>query len=259
MNSPGMNFKQDTLLHPNVIEGRFNPYRVKALVPMRANGQAVSIVNERLSRKSLALVLLAHILVFAALISAQSTKPPIDAPIKPMLVSFVSNPAPEPEVVPFVPPPPKPEPVIQKKPKPVVKERIPEPQPEVVEQPVVSEQPPVISKPAPVAEELSEPQPIAESKIEPLRAQINPLESPAPNYPAQSRRMGEEGRVVLRILVSEKGNAETVQIETSSGFERLDQSALETVKKKWRFIPAKRNNQPVSAYAIVPIKFSLEN
>jgi protein TonB len=64
--------------------------------------------------------------------------------------------------------------------------------------------------------------------------------------------------VLLRVLVSEKGDAANVEVDSGSGSERLDQAALNAVKK-WRFIPAKRNNQPISAYVIVPIKFSLQS
>jgi periplasmic protein TonB len=49
-----------------------------------------------------------------------------------------------------------------------------------------------------------------------------------------------------------------VQIEKSSGFDRLDNAAV-TAVKKWRFVPAKRNNQALSAYVLVPMPFILEN
>ena len=64
--------------------------------------------------------------------------------------------------------------------------------------------------------------------------------------------------MLLRVLVSTKGDAERVQLESSSGSDRLDKSAIEAVKK-WRFIPAKRSNQAISAYVLVPVKFSLES
>ena len=62
----------------------------------------------------------------------------------------------------------------------------------------------------------------------------------------------------MKVLVSTEGAAEDVQIEKSSGYERLDNAAV-TAVKRWRFIPAKRNNQPLSAYVLVPMKFSLDN
>jgi protein TonB len=68
--------------------------------------------------------------------------------------------------------------------------------------------------------------------------------------------LSEQGIVLLRVLVSLSGQAESVQIENSSGSSRLDQAALKAVKL-WSFIPAKRNNQPLSAYVLVPVRFSL--
>ena len=73
-----------------------------------------------------------------------------------------------------------------------------------------------------------------------------------------SRRIGEEGRVLMKVLVSADGAAEDVQIEKSSGSERLDNAAMHAVKR-WRFIPAKKNNQALSAYVMVPMKFSLDS
>jgi len=82
------------------------------------------------------------------------------------------------------------------------------------------------------------------------------LQNPAPEYPPLARRKGEQGRVLLQVLVSETGKAEKVKIETGSGYSSLDQAALEAVRK-WSFIPAKKGSRPVSAYVIVPVRFSL--
>jgi periplasmic protein TonB len=78
------------------------------------------------------------------------------------------------------------------------------------------------------------------------------------DYSLVSRRLGEEGRVLMKVLVSADGSAENVQIEKSSGSERLDNAAINAVKR-WRFIPAKKNNEALSAYVIVPVKFSLDS
>lgn len=84
------------------------------------------------------------------------------------------------------------------------------------------------------------------------------LKNPAPPYPALSRRLGEEGKVLLRVLVTPQGTAETVQIKTSSGSTRLDESAQATVAR-WRFVPARQGEQAVSSWVLVPIIFKLEN
>lgn len=83
------------------------------------------------------------------------------------------------------------------------------------------------------------------------------LQNPQPDYPAVSRRIGEEGRVILRVLVSAEGRAEEVEVRTSSGSPRLDQAALASVKR-WRFEPARQGGQPVPAWVLVPISFHLD-
>ena len=83
------------------------------------------------------------------------------------------------------------------------------------------------------------------------------LNNPAPAYPAQSRQFGEQGKVLLRVLVKADGSVEQVNLRKSSGYDRLDSTALETVKQ-WRFVPAKRADQAIAAWVIVPISFSLE-
>jgi periplasmic protein TonB len=259
MNSPGLNLTRDSVLRPNVIEGQFSKSRVKALTPRGVHGTPASL-NEKPSRRALLFVLFAHVCVFAVLISISPIKPSIKAAVKPMLVSLIANPAPEPKLAPLLPTPPEPKPVIKKqKPKLVVLKDTPQPQPIAPEQPAIEQAPSaIVSEPQAVVAKAPEALPVVEPKIEPPRFGVAYLENPPPAYPSQSRRLREEGRVFLRVLVTEKGNAETVQIEKASGFEKLDQSALETVKK-WRFIPAKHDGQPVSAYVIVPINFSLED
>ena len=64
-------------------------------------------------------------------------------------------------------------------------------------------------------------------------------------------------KVVLRVLVSGAGTAGSVEIRTSSGFALLDTAALDAVKR-WRFVPARQGDQPISAWVLVPITFTLE-
>jgi protein TonB len=83
------------------------------------------------------------------------------------------------------------------------------------------------------------------------------LHNPAPAYPPVSRRLGEQGRVVLRVLVTADGLAGEVEVRTSSGSLRLDSAALETVRR-WRFVPARQGDRPLAAWVLVPISFRLE-
>jgi len=70
--------------------------------------------------------------------------------------------------------------------------------------------------------------------------------------------MGEEGKVILRVSVNPQGGADSVEIKTSSGSLRLDESAQKTVRN-WKFIPAKRGETAVQSWVLVPIIFKLES
>ena len=84
------------------------------------------------------------------------------------------------------------------------------------------------------------------------------LTSPAPSYPAASRRAGEQGTVMLRVRVGVDGSASRVTVEKSSGSPHLDAAALEAVKA-WRFRPARRGADAVESWMLVPIVFRLES
>lgn len=82
------------------------------------------------------------------------------------------------------------------------------------------------------------------------------LHNPAPSYPIFARRRQQQGTVLLRVKVSIEGKPEVIELDKSSGFKLLDEAAQNTVKT-WRFVPAKRGSNAVSAWVIVPIKFEL--
>jgi protein TonB len=83
------------------------------------------------------------------------------------------------------------------------------------------------------------------------------LNNPAPAYPALSRRLGEEGKVLLKVRVSAEGSALAVNLEKSSNFERLDEAARAAVAY-WRFVPARRGDQAVESSVVVPLVFRLD-
>lgn len=84
------------------------------------------------------------------------------------------------------------------------------------------------------------------------------LQNPAPIYPRAAKRMGEQGRVMLRAHVLPSGQPESVEVKATSGSPRLDEAALEAVRR-WRFVPAHHGDQAVSSWVVIPISFSLEN
>ena len=146
----------------------------------------------------------------------------------------------------------------QSKPKPIE-----EPRPKPVEAPIIAAQ-----NPQPAAVEAPAPPPPLPA--EPVIAAAPPLavstpifnadylDNPSPPYPALSRRLQEQGRVLLRVLVNVEGRADQVQIQKSSGFTRLDGSAIDTVRH-WKFVPAKRGAESVPAWVLIPISFKLES
>ena len=201
-----------------------------------------------------------HLILVAALLSM--------APVRSALTSAA------PIVVKLVTPPPKVEVKPDALPKPLpVKPRVQKTKP-VVTPPVMTaatEAPtPFVAPPAPLPPIEMPPAPAiataaAAPVIAPAPAPIVPpnfnadyLNNPPPVYPAQSRRMGEQGRVVLRVYVSEQGLPAQVEMRTSSGHPRLDEAALATVKQ-WKFVPARRGETPVGAWVLVPISFSLRS
>jgi protein TonB len=82
--------------------------------------------------------------------------------------------------------------------------------------------------------------------------------NPKPPYPIAARRLGQQGVVMLEVLVKADGHAGEVRVRKSSGHAMLDESAVQTVRERWRFIPAKRNGQPIDATVTFPIRFQLD-
>jgi len=108
-------------------------------------------------------------------------------------------------------------------------------------------------RPAPTPEAASAP-----AKVTPPRSDAAYLQNPQPRYPMSARRRGEQGTVVLKVLVTAEGQAGSVSVQSSSGSQALDQAALEAVKN-WKFVPARQGTQPVEGWHLVPIVFKLES
>ncbi len=76
-----------------------------------------------------------------------------------------------------------------------------------------------------------------------------------PIYPLMARRLGKEGRVVLRLTIDEKGKLLNVEVLVGAGY-GLTEAAVEAVKRS-KFLPAKKEGKPVSSKAILPVRFIL--
>ncbi len=202
----------------------------------------------RLSPLGLGSVVVIHLLILFGLVRMNLITLP--APLTVLSVSLLP---PAPEAVPqaeIVPP----------KPRPLERRPTPLPQPVQLAAPAESPSPsPIAVAPAPTP--VVAPAPVVAA---PVAAPTQPrfdadyLDNPKPVYPAISRRLNEQGRVMLRVHVTADGNATEVQLHASSGSSRLDQSALDAVRR-WKFVPAKLGNDPVAAWVLVPIAFTLKD
>jgi TonB family protein len=81
-------------------------------------------------------------------------------------------------------------------------------------------------------------------------------DNPAINYPVLANIRGVEGRVTVRVEVLQDGRPGKMWLKQSSGFGILDQNAQEQLKQ-WRFVPARKNGQPVTAWIDVPVLYRL--
>lgn len=94
-------------------------------------------------------------------------------------------------------------------------------------------------------------------RVEQPSSDADYLNNPKPRYPALSKRLGEQGKVVVHVLIGVDGTAKMAEIKQSSSFNRLDQAAISTVLT-WRFVPGKRAGVPEAMWFNVPINFVLE-
>ncbi len=162
----------------------------------------------------------------------------------------------------------------QVKPKPPIRKVQPRPKRQLVAKaPVTTPQEQVIPEP-PIEEHKPEPEP-EKKVVNETVADAKPAQMPAgpvtlsselsvscpdlasPAYPALSRRLGEEGKLVLRVELDETGRISKATVVESSGYSRLDNAALSAVKT-WRCRPATRDGRAVPAIALQPFNFVIE-
>lgn len=216
-------------------------------------------------------VLLLHGAALWALQSAPVRTPEIVVPAQ-ILAELMAPPAPPaapPAPVPAPPAPPKPAPP-KPQPQPAPTPPKPRPAPAPRQLTTLNDSPtaPVVAAepaPPPPAPPAPPPPPAAAPAAAPAPAQVvQPssnaayLNNPKPAYPAISKRLGESGRVVVRVLIGTDGRAKEAQVQRSSGYDRLDQVALETARDRWRYVPGTRNGVPEAMWFNVPINFVLE-
>jgi protein TonB len=195
--------------------------------------------------------MLATVALHAAALAALLTYEPARSALvaaAPIMVDWIA--APKVEPTPEPPPPSRPKPV-HRRPPPVETPKATT-APAETPSPILAPAPPS-PRPEPIAAA-----PAAAPVVAPPIFNAAYLRNPKPLYSTLSKKLGEQGRVVLRVLVNPNGSAEEVQVQASSGFARLDDSARTTVGS-WKFVPAKRGNEPVPAWVVIPISFKLDS
>ena len=90
----------------------------------------------------------------------------------------------------------------------------------------------------------------------PVGAAVRYRSNPRPGYPEEARRLHQEGVVLLSVEVSAEGLPDEVSVKRSSGYESLDQAAVQAVKR-WTFDPARVGPLSVASRVDVPVRFSL--
>ena len=201
---------------------------------------------------------LCHILILLIPISWAS-KPPQAFPPVEFVMTLAEKPMAS-EAPPQAAQPPKPEPV---RPKPKIKPR-PQPKP-VVTEPVVTKtfipQPvAAVPKPAPVPSRVVG---RGTGSAGPYVTDFGSATGPAflrritPVYPEQARRLGREGRVVLRLTIDARGNLLKVEVLQAPGF-GFEEAAVDAIRRS-SFRPATVNGQAVASIARLPIKFAIRD
>jgi len=79
-----------------------------------------------------------------------------------------------------------------------------------------------------------------------------------PTYPAEERRAGREGRVVVRVLVGTDGRVDEIE-RVSAASEAFWRATEEQARRRWRFRPGTRDGVPVAAWRTMALTFRLED
>jgi periplasmic protein TonB len=218
-------------------------------------------------------VLLFHALAIWALQSGLLMRAvEIVVPVQ-VLAQIIEPPKPTPPI------PVPPAPVVPKEPPPPVKQAVVKPAPPVPQTQappqILAVETPAPSPNAPAPVQIAPPAPVLPPSV-PIAAVATPapvpasspakvvlpisdaayLRNPKPPYPRMSNTMGEQGNVIVRILVGVDGLPKEVELQKTSGFERLDKAALAGVMQ-WHFVPGKRDGVPEEMWMGTTVKFVL--
>ena len=210
-----------------------------------------------------ALVVLAHVLVLCGALYTRAPKVLKLEPPRSISVQLIAAPTPPappppqamPQPTPTVTPPPTPRPVVKPLPKPVKQSTRPTETPVAPPAPPSAPATPVVAAPPanPVpAMPQTLPADTTPKTVEHLSCAI-----PQPVYPAMSRRNGDSGTTLVKIVIDTGGRIETADVARSSGFPRLDDAAVQAALQSHCHAHLE-NGQGIRSAALVPFRFMLD-
>jgi protein TonB len=225
------------------------PRAAKIQPPIAADAYRYG-ADQRPNAMAIATIILGHALLLVALVKMDvieiGRKPP--PPLTVNLISIAPPPPaqaadPKPEIVPLKP--------VQR---PIVV-------PPGIVPPLVPPPPVTIAAAAPpppaVAVAEAEPRSVASGPPVAVDLSTKMVSAKPPRYPIESRRKREQGIVVLRLLLGFDGAVAEIAVARSSGFERLDEAAIDAVRR-WRWSPTLQDGAAVQVRGMVEIPFVLQ-
>jgi protein TonB len=234
-------------------------------MPVQSLFKALSGEEKPRSMGSLLLTLVLSLHLWAGIWMLRPSDPVTKAQPMIMEVSLIAAPSQKAAAAPVA----QPKPVESKKPpvkkpvklkKPVVRKQIELPKPVAMAEEMLPAPSKLESAPAPATPTANVAGKTTSDTTSFTEANFNATydSNPKPKYPGIATSRGWEGTVHLLVKVSAEGDSEEVTVQRSSGYDVLDEAAIEAVEK-WKFIPAKRGETPVSSSVVVPINFVLNN
>jgi len=145
----------------------------------------------------------------------------------------------------------------------IVNEREAKEEKKQIPEEIISVQDPTIND-VPIVKKEKEPRKEPPKKsiyIPPLKGAVTEakpayLKNPAPIYPNYAREREWEGVVFLKVFVNSGGTVDEIEVEKSSGYKILDESALKTIQT-WQFLPARAGSMSFSSWIKIPVRFIL--
>ena len=214
-------------------------------------------------------VLAAHAIMLTAAWLHRNAPPPKEIEVQSITAQLIPPaPAAQPVAVQSAAQPAPPKPVPREKPKvepkPVQKAVKPTPQPVAqspspTPAPAAADPTPAPAAPAPAAPAAA-PGPARETMQVSAPKNVSALSCNfvKPTYPSMSRRRGETGTAYVHFIIGVTGKIESVQLQKSSGYPRLDEAALDATRAS-TCPPYIENGQAIRAAHTLPFNFTLDD